>query len=175
MDEQALSIPIGEKSGMTLEEAIEDYGTHLLRLCFLILEDKGLAEDALQDTFLKAYCKLSSFRGEASLKTWLTSIAINVCKDYKRKAWFRFQSTTDAYEHTPYSENFTAVFQRDTVLSAIQKLPLKLREVILLYYYSELKIQEISTVLSIPAGTVSVRLKRGREQLKGHLKEWYYD
>ena len=55
------------------------------------------------------------------------------------------------------------------------KLPQKYKEVILLYYYYELKIPEISQVLGIPSGTASIRLKRGRERLKETLEDWYYE
>ena len=77
----------------TAEEQIrrlmESYGTAMLRMCYLSLQDVMLAEDAVQDSFLKAYQKWDTFRGECSEKTWLMRIAINTCRDYRRRAWFR--------------------------------------------------------------------------------------
>ena len=60
---------------------VDQYQSSLLRLCFIYLHDKALAEDAVQETFLKAHRSLSSFRGDSSEKTWLTRIAMNTCRD----------------------------------------------------------------------------------------------
>ena len=56
---------------------VEEHQLALLRLCFAYLHDRALAEDAVQETFLKAYRKLDQFRGNAGMKTWLSAIAIN--------------------------------------------------------------------------------------------------
>ena len=73
------------KPPLDLEAWMEQYGTELLRLCYLYIKDHQLAEDAVQDTFVKAYTKYDSFRGNSSIKTWLTAIAINVCRDIMRR------------------------------------------------------------------------------------------
>ena len=70
-------------------ESAEMYQEELLRICFLYLQDRGLAEDAVQETFLKAYRALQRYREKCSPRTWLTRIAINTCKDYRRTFWFR--------------------------------------------------------------------------------------
>ena len=72
-----------------LEGAMARWEQSLLRTCFAYLGDLSLAEDAVQETFLKAWKNLDRFRGEASEKTWLLRIAINTCKDVRRSAWFR--------------------------------------------------------------------------------------
>ena len=65
----------------------EKYQLSLLRLCFAYLHDRTLAEDAVQETFLKAYRSISSFRNESSEKTWLSHIAINCCRDMNKSAY----------------------------------------------------------------------------------------
>ena len=72
-----------------LAHMVAEYEVILLRTCYMYLHDKALAEDATQETFLKAYKALDSFRGESSEKTWLMRIAMNTCRDMKRSAWFR--------------------------------------------------------------------------------------
>ena len=72
-----------------LERLMAQYGTALLRMCCLYLRDYSLAEDAVQETFLKAYARLDSFRGDCSEQTWLMKIAINTCRDMLRSAWMR--------------------------------------------------------------------------------------
>ena len=73
----------------TLERLIRENQVSLKRLCYLYLHDQAMAEDAVQETFLKVYRSLKDFRGEASEKTYLTRIAINTCKDMLRTGWFR--------------------------------------------------------------------------------------
>ena len=63
-----------------LERLMNTYGDELLRMCFLYLKDYQLAEDAVQDTFLKAMKSYQFFQHQSSEKTWLTRIAINCCK-----------------------------------------------------------------------------------------------
>ena len=114
---------------------VDQYQSSLLRLCFIYLHDKALAEDAVQETFLKAYKSLSSFRGESSAKTWLTRIAMNTCRDMRRAGWFRFMDRRVTPEDVPPVpvhpfENSDA----DALAQAIIKLPVKQKEVILLYY-----------------------------------------
>ena len=68
-----------------LERLMAQYGTALLRMCCLYLRDYSLAEDAVQETFLKAYARLDTFRGDCSEQTWLMKIAINTCRDMHLK------------------------------------------------------------------------------------------
>ena len=65
----------------TLSEWLEEYGDLINRTCCLILGDRALAEDAAQETFLRAWKSMDKFKGDASPRTWLTRIAINVWAD----------------------------------------------------------------------------------------------
>lgn len=152
-----------------LQTAVQEYGDSLLRLCFLYLKDLHLAEDAVQDTFLRAYSSFERFRGECAFKTWLSRIAINVCKSYLRRPW-RMVSTAEIGE--PAYED---VLHDDTVLRAVSGLRVKYREVILLYYYQELSCREIAQMLHLRESTVTARLSRARAELKEQLKGWYFD
>ena len=70
-----------------IERMVTLYQLPLLHLCILYLHDEEQAKDAVQETFIKAYRNLDSFRAEASEKTWLTRIAINTCKNMYRSGW----------------------------------------------------------------------------------------
>ena len=72
-----------------VERMVGLYQLPLLRLCYAYLHDEELAKDAVQETFIKAYRNLRSFRRDASERTWLNRIAINTCKDMRRTGWFR--------------------------------------------------------------------------------------
>lgn len=71
-----------------IPQLLDAYGDRLLRLCTLYLRDVHLAEDALQDTMLRAWRARDTYRGEGDV-TWITQIAVNVCKDYLRSPWKR--------------------------------------------------------------------------------------
>ena len=151
-----------------LEQAIKAHGDNLLRLCFLYLHDRMLAEDAVQETFLRAFRSYGSFRKDSNEKTWLTRIAINVCKSALRRE--RPLPLSDAPEGS-----YEAQFRDDTVLQAVCALPQKLREVVLLYYFQELSTPEIAQMLHLPRNVVTSRLSRARARLKTDLKGWYFD
>lgn len=149
---------------------VDRYQEPLLRMCCLYLRDRSLAEDAVQETFMKAYRAIDSFRGESSEKTWLMRIAMHICCDINRTGWFRFMNreiTPEMFvdQAAPLPE------ERDEELAAaVMKLPRRLREVILLYYYQGMNVNEIADALSLSHSSVSGRLKRGREKLKNMLE-----
>lgn len=152
-----------------IHRIVEEYGDSLLRMCFLYLKDIRLAEDAVQDTLIKVYSRYSQFEGKASEKTWVMRIAINVCKNYLRSSWWRRIDASAVLENIP-GENKEV--EDDALIYHIMKLSSKYKEVILLYYYQDMKIREMAEVLQIPESTVATRLTRAREKLKTHLKGW---
>ena len=155
-----------------LEEAMNRWEKPILRLCYAYLGDRALAEDAVQETFFKAWKHYDRFRGEANEKTWLTRIAVNQCKDVLKSAWMRNTDRSIAPDKLP--EGSVPFEERDdTVTRAVMSLPPKLKEVTLLRWYQEMSLEEITTVLRIPRSTVNYRLKKARTMLKGMLEEWY--
>lgn len=154
---------------------VEAYGDAIVRMCFLYLRDRALAEDAAQDCFFKAWRGLKSFRGGSSEKTWLMRIAINTCRDYRRRSWLRQVDQSASVEDMGLSAPVSDLSPDDTVLQAVMRLPAKAREVILLRYYQEMKLSEISEVLGVPEGTVTSRLNRARARLRACLEGWYFD
>ena len=153
----------------TIERLIREFQTPLLRLCFMQLRDRALAEDAVQETFLKAYKNYSLFRGDCSEKTWLTRIAINTCRDFQRGAWFKHTDRRITPEMLPIGTAQPDMEDYDLSL-AVMELPRKFREVIILYYYQDMSMEEIAETVSIAQSTVSNRLKKGREKLRRLLE-----
>ena len=156
-----------------IERLMEQYGSSLLRMSALYLKDASLAQDAVQETFLKAYRCLENYRGESSEKTWLTTICINTCRDMLRTAWFRHQSRVPMEALPERPADF--VFPDNTVLTEVMRLPAKYREVVLLRYYEGLKLKEVASALRLSSSKVRTRLKRANAILQESLKEWYYD
>ena len=159
----------------TIRRMMETYGDAVLRMCYLNLRDVMLSQDAAQDSFLKAYQNLSSFRGECSEKTWLMRIAINTCRDYQRKAWMKHQDRSVDVEGLILPGGTPVDAKDDTVIKAVMALPRRDREVVLLRYYQEMTMEEISKALGIPKGTVTSRLNRARTKLRRQLEGWYLD
>ena len=141
----------------------------LLRLCYIQLQDKGLAEDAVQETFLKAFRGMDSFRGECSEKTWLTRIAVNTCRDMQRGGWFRHMDRRVTPDMLPEAAVQPSEDHSDLTLAVIN-LPRKYREAIMLYYYQDMDTTEIGAALGIAQSSVSNRLRKGRELLRKTLE-----
>ena len=169
-----MSQGIQESSRFEIERLMEQYGSSLLRMCALYLKDADLAQDAVQETFIRAYRHLDNYRGESSEKTWLTAIAMNVSRDMLRTAWFRHQSRSTDIDALPEKP---ADFELpdNTVLAEVMRLPAKYREVTLLRYYEGLKLKEVASALGLSDGRVRSRLNKANELLRDRLKEWYYN
>ena len=152
-----------------LERLVAQYQGAVLRTCYLYLCDRSQAEDAAQETFLKVYRSLDSFRGESSEKTWILKIAMRTCYDMNHSGWSRFFNRRVTPEMLP--EASVPFTERDDALTqAVMRLPEKLRRVIILYYYQGLSVREIAETLGITQPSVSSRMKRGREKLKAALE-----
>ena len=157
-----------------LDEAVTRWEKQLLRLCFAYLCDTALAEDAVQETFFKAWKSYDRFRGEAEEKTWLTRIAINTCKDLLKSSWARNTDRSVTPDLLP--EGAVPFDERDdTVTRAVMSLPPKLKEATLLRWYQALTLEEMCRVLRLPRSTVNYRLKKAKTMLKNKLEDWYHE
>jgi RNA polymerase sigma-70 factor (ECF subfamily) len=155
-----------------LGEAMALYEESLLRMCYSYLGDRSLAEDAVQETFLKAWKGFAHFRGESSEKTWLMRIAINTCRDIRRGAWFKHIDRAVSLDQLSDMEvSFDA--RDDAVTKAVMKLRPRLREAVLLRWYQGLSAEETAQALGISRSTVYERLNRAQVVLKRELEEWY--
>ena len=156
-----------------LTRMMQTHGDAIFRMCCLHLRDVHLAEDATQEAFLKAYRHLEAFRGDCSEATWLTGIAINVCRDFLRTAWLRRVDRSADLSQLPDCAQQAPAFRDSTVLTEVMRLPAKLREVILLRFYREMTIQETADALHIGISTVKQRQRKAGDILRRQLKEWY--
>ena len=143
-------------------------------MCFLYLKDHAMAEDAVQETFLRAFRHQDDFQGKSSVKTWITRIAINVCKDMLTDPWARHRSGEDLPDEATPEPSFSSE-DRYVISGKIAKLPPKYKEVILLHYYQELKLSEIAEILGESEATIKTRLKRARDMLRSELKGVFDD
>lgn len=161
-----------------LHDAYEDdlcrlmaaYKNDLMRMCCVWLMDASLAEDAVQETFIKAYRAMANFRGECSEKTWLMRIAVNTCRSMRRSWWSRMvdRSVTPDMLADLYP---AALNEELSLIEDVMRLPDREKDVILLYYYQNMSIREVAQALGIGISAVSMRLKKARTRLRGLLEE----
>ncbi len=146
----------------TLSEWLEQYGDLINRTCCLILGDRALAEDAAQETFIRAWKSMDKFKGDASPRTWLTRIAINVCHNIRRTAWFRRFDRSVTPEDLP----LPAPDEDRTLLLTVHQLPEKYKQVIILRYYQGMSLDEAGQVLGISRSAAHHRLQKALKQLR---------
>jgi RNA polymerase sigma-70 factor (ECF subfamily) len=159
------------------ESLLRDYQPALFRLALSILDDPAEADEAAQDALVAAFKALESYRGQAAFRTWLFSIALNVCRERlrKRTAYARLQSALQAVFrlHAPVPRPEEVVIQNEqqaALWSALNRLNEDLRLPLVLRYYHELSIAEIAQVMNTSERTVYTRLKTAHERLRALLK-----
>ena len=156
-----------------MERLVDEYGTAMLRISCMYLSDSHLAQDAVQDSFVKVYRAWRSFESPAAEKAFIMRVTVNVCKDYLRSAWKKRVSLVEEYPELPGPPDPSSETGR--LYAAILELKPKYREVILLHYYQQLKVNEIARILDAPQSTVSIRLRRAKDALKKQLEGGPYE
>ena len=161
------------------EEILLAHQDRIYNLCRHMLGNAHDAEDAAQDTFLKAYQALPKFQPDASLYTWLYRIATNVCIDRRRKPVFEslFGGSDEGeqlvHDHASDAPSPEKLYQSKQLGQALQesldRLSPKLRAIIVLKEIEELSYEEIADVLDISMGTVKSRIARAREELQKYM------
>ena len=154
------------------------YQARVITLANKFVNDKQIAEDIAQESFIKVYKSIGSFRGESAFFTWLYRVAVNTAKNYlsskKRKKEMLVSDITDSDTTDPLSalttespEDILAANNlREIILKSFGDLPEEIRTALSLREFEGLSYQEISKILDCPVGTVRSRIFRGREQIQ---------
>ncbi|MFE7060937.1 sigma-70 family RNA polymerase sigma factor [Sutcliffiella sp. NPDC057660] len=156
-------------------ELMNKYGEELARLAYTYVKDYQIAEDIVQDVFMKIYMNKDKFRGQSSYKTYLFRITINCCYDYLRSAAYKKSKLLSTLNHLfkgseQTEESVLKQSENYMIGQEILSLPVKDREIIILYYYKDLSIAEIADVCNTSLNTVKTRLFRARSKLRDKLK-----
>lgn len=156
---------------MEIEKLIDTYSDYLYRIAFIYTKDRLAAEEVVQDVFVNYYHKSDQFEQKASIKTYLVKMTINRSYDYLRSWKNKKLFITQFFQQ--YEKGAEQIYvERELqgeITAAVLSLPVKDREVLLLYYYEEMTVFEIAELLELAVSTVKSRLQRARAKLKPKL------
>lgn len=150
-------------------QLIEEYGNKLLRTCYLILNDREEAEDVVQETFIKVFNKIDTFKEKSGLYTWIYAIALNLSRDRMRTKQDMLELKDEWIGNDDVESHVEINIDREQLRKEIFEMNSLYREVLVLFYYEELSIREISNLLNEKEGTIKSKLSRGRNMLKESL------
>lgn len=154
------------------DQFIRRYYTDILHYSMNRCNDRTYAEDLTQETFLRFFTALPDYQYRGKTKNYLYTIAGNLCRDlYKKVAAIPVEETDLTQKIDTVQPQAETVTDRLTVEWALQQLPGELREVIILYYFQELKLSEIAAILHIGLPLVKYRVRRAKKQLGEILKK----
>ncbi len=168
------------------DDLVREHQQRIFRVVMALVRDSELASNLTQDCFVRAYEKRASFRGDASISTWLIRIAVNLVRDHVRNRrqgfWKKlFQRSVDEDVDTTIEDvqdgrstiehQLLAREELAAVWSAVSRLTHQQREVFTLRFSEEMTLEEIAAVLDVKLGTVKTHLSRAiasvREQVRG--------
>lgn len=180
LTDNELVVIIRENDPEKYAEIIGRYQGKLFAYLYRLIGGKEEAEDLLQDVFIKAFRNLESYDSNRKFSSWIYRIAHNEAVNHiKRKSLKRFisidniTSSKDKLESSSTEDDAqTSWIRKETskeVEDAIQKLPFKYRQVLVLRYYSDKSYEEISEILGKPINTVGTLIKRAKNKLSEEL------
>ena len=165
-----------------IDALVRNHRPRLLRFVTFSTGDPDLAETIVQDCLLKAYNARASFRGDSSVNTWLTSIAVNLVRDHQRTQKFRFwkQARATAIDVTDVASFIASeesglearliARQKVAELSGIiETLSFNQRTIFLMKFSDEMELSEISAAMNMPVNTVKTHLHRALKAIRSQL------
>lgn len=154
---------------------VEKYKDVVFSIAIKVLRNREDAEELAQESFIKAFKSLHTFKGTAQFSTWLYRIAYNNCISEIRKRKMKFVSTDDVQlPDEPEEMNFDGIPAENRaryVKAALEKLPEDEYTLILLYYFEDNSVEEIVAITKMSESNVKVKLFRARKKLQTFLNE----
>ena len=151
---------------------VQRYAQMILRLCFTYSLGRADAEDVCQNVFLKLLQCDRRFADKGETRAFIIRMTINECKDALKSGWRR---RTVPLDELIEREAPGLPAQDSDVLAAVQRLPLKYREAVYLYYYEGYNTEEIAALAGVKPAAVRQRLARAREKLRKELEGSGYE
>ncbi|MFC7370605.1 sigma-70 family RNA polymerase sigma factor [Fictibacillus iocasae] len=168
------AVPIRTDKTELLHLLMDDYGEEIKRLVYAYTKNWTHSEDLTQDIFLCVYKNLDTFQQQSSIKTWIYRIAINKCKDFLRSWHYKKTIISDIILPSEKENSPETVYlhseRKEAVSQLILQLPVKYREVIVLYYFRDLTLEEMTELLGANVNTLKSRLQRAKKRLAFKLQ-----
>lgn len=181
MDDNALVQSARGGDEAAFASLVETYQSQVYNLAFRMLRQRQEAEDAAQETFLRAYRQLSTYHTDQRFSSWLLSIAAHYCIDQLRRRRFLWLSLEDVpvigrlISHEPEPESAVLDSERrDEVARLLACLPPRYRLVTVLRYNYDLPTAEIATIVGSTDGAVKTQLSRARDMLATEIRKQAY-
>lgn len=151
---------------------VRRYSGMILRLCFTYSLGRADAQDICQNVFLKLLQSDRRFDSEGETRAFIIRITINECKDVLKSGWRRRSVPLDELieREVPFLPE-----ENTGVLAAVQRLPVKYREAVYLYYYEGYNAEEVAAMVGAKPAAVRQRLARAREKLRKELEGSGYE
>lgn len=176
MEDEILVQQLKKGSREAFDLLYEKYKNLVIRTAYLITGNKPDSEDVAQETFVKVYLHISELKNNAGLKPWMMQILVRTAYRMVKKSRREIPDENVA-DKLPESEEVSSLDriiqteEAERIMSAVRALPLKLRSVVVLYYYDSFSVKEIAGMLRIMEGTVKSRLHAARRRIKAALQE----
>lgn len=177
MSDEEIAVLVRTKNQELYSELVERYQNKIIKYSTYLVGNKEHARDIAQEAFLKAFVNLWGFNPKLKFSSWLYRIAHNEAINYIKKHKKEFPAdpeTIESFDIESDSDPFRDLEKKEyeeIIEISLQKLPIKYREPIALYYLEEKTYEEISDVLRIPTSTVGIRIMRGKKILKTILNK----
>src|ERR1700723_1296442 len=185
LDASIANLPAAERTASELDDMetlVRTYRPRLLRFVAFSVGDADLAESIPQDCFLKAYNARDRFRGDCSISTWLTSIALNLVRDQQRLQKFRFWrqaratavDVTEAANFLPSQESspertLLVAEQSKQVEAALENLSPNQKMIFMMRFAQEMDLAEIAEMIQMPINTVKTHLHRALKSVRAQV------
>lgn len=148
---------------------------HIYRTAYFLTHNKNEVEDVVSEVYMALFQALPGYDGSKPFRSWLNGLIIRQTSNWKRRMWRRMRlglrlaarSTIEPQDRERPDERTFRAEERDEMLSLVDKLSMKLREVVVLRYYQECTFEEIASILDIPVGTVKSRHHAAIRRLRG--------
>lgn len=157
------------------EELFKKYGDEILRTCMLILRNRSLAEDAAMTVYENAFTSFHAFKGEASEKTWLIRIAVNVCRNILKSSAYKTSMSGEIPDTAADRDEYGQAETKAAVSQAIMSLPEIYREAAVLHLYNGFTLKEAARLAGVSQSAMTFRVSKAKELLRKALEECYYD
>lgn len=176
LEEEILAARLREGSREAFDELYHKYKNLAIHTAYLITGNLADSEDVVQETFVKVWLHACELRNDSGFKPWMMQILVRTAYRTSQKSRREIpdENVADrmgASEETSSLDRVIQTEEAESIMAAVRSLPVKLRAVVVLFYYDSFSVKEIAEALRIREGTVKSRLHAARRRIKAALQD----